>query len=156
MNDSNQLKIKIARFCAWRERCTKETKEKLFALGATSEQAEQLISWLQQENYLNNKRFSLAFASGKLKNNHWGKLKITVELKVRNIDDLLIREAIDSLDHDEYERIAFSLGRKKWNEIKANDIYLKKQKTAAFLAGKGFENDLAWRVAENCNTTNDT
>lgn len=153
MNDTNQLKIKIARFCAWRERCTKETEEKLFALGATTKQAQQLISWLQQENYLSNKRFALAFASGKFNNNQWGKQRITAELKFRNIDNLLVQEAIDSIDHVEYERIAFSLGRKKWDEIKIDDSYQKKQKTAAFLANKGFESDLAWKVAESCSDT---
>jgi len=151
MNDINQLKIKITRFCAWRERCQKETEEKLVALGATTNQAIQLISWLQEENYLSNKRFALAFASGKLNNNNWGKLKITAELKFRNIDGILIREAVDSIDPVEYERIAFSLGRKKWKEIKTDDLYLKKQKTAAFLANKGFESDLAWKVADSCN-----
>jgi regulatory protein len=79
--DSNQLKRKMARYCAWRERNTAETEQKLIQLGASSKQVKELLTWLRDENYLNDLRFAISFANGKFLNNHWGRFKISAELK---------------------------------------------------------------------------
>ncbi len=148
MDEINQLKTKIARFCAWRERCIKETEDKLFTLGANAKQTQQLVAWLQKENYLSNIRFATAFTRGKFSNNQWGKLKIKSELLQRNIPDQIISNTLENIDQNEYESVAFSLAKKKWKETKTDDLFLKKQKTAAYLSGKGYESDIAWKAAD--------
>jgi regulatory protein len=142
------LKRKIAAYCAYRERCRKEIQDKLSDLGATVEMCKDIITWLEQENYFNNQRFAISFARGKFSNNNWGKHRIMLELKVREIAPEDINFAMKEIETDEYHRGIEKLAMKKWNEIKLDDIYLKKQKTASFLTQKGFEPELAWKVTE--------
>jgi regulatory protein len=151
MIDSNQLKLKMARFCAWRERCSRETEEKLIQLGATGRQIGDILKWLAEENYLNDERFARSFAHGKFANNHWGKHRISAELKARKIDQQTIQSAIDLIEDNHYQDTAMRLAKKKWNEIKNEDPFIKKQKVAAYLVGKGFEMDLVWRILEKTN-----
>jgi regulatory protein len=148
MIDSNQLKLKMARFCAWRERCSFESEEKLYQLGATDKQSKELLKWLEEENYLNDERFARSFAQGKFSNNNWGKHRILAELKARKIDQLIILAAINLIDDTQYKQTATRLAKKKWNEIKTEDSFIKKQKVAAYLVGKGFEMDLVWKILE--------
>lgn len=146
--DTIQLKQKAAKFCAWRERCSSEVIEKLRQLGATLQQQQQVLQWLQQENYINNKRFAATFARGKFTNNNWGRQRIFLELKSRGIDEADIQKALEEIPENEYLKTLEKLARKKWNETKTDDLYIKKQKTAAFLAGKGYENELLWKMVE--------
>jgi len=146
--DSDQLKKKMARYCAWRERYTGETEQKLIQLGASAKQIKELLQWLMDENYLNDLRFANAFAKGKFSNNQWGKYRIIAELKARNIHPDFITQAMESIEDSEYIDTALRLAQKKWREIKDVDLFVKKQKTASYIAGKGFETTLAWKIAE--------
>jgi regulatory protein len=148
MIDVNLLKKKMARFCAWRERCSGETIEKLRESGAGEKQIKEIIKWLAEENYLNDERFARSFATGKFSNNHWGKQRIIAELIHRKIARELIDDALQLIDDEIYLETANKLARKKYSELKDNDLYIKKQKTAAYLTGKGFEAAIAWQVVE--------
>jgi regulatory protein len=150
---ASALKRKIAAYCAFRERCRKEIQNKLSDLGATVEMCQDIISWLEQENYFNNKRFAVSFARGKFSYNNWGKHRIMLELKVREIAPEDISFAIKEIETDEYFSGIEKLALKKWNEIKLDDLYLKKQKTAAFLTQKGFEPELAWKATDKLEHT---
>lgn len=148
MIDNNQLKLKMTRFCAWRERCSHETRQKLIQSGASPRQVKEIIQWLMEENYLNDQRFACSFARGKFAYNHWGKQRISAELKNRQIDPLYITEAIELIDEGDYHDAALMLARKKWKDIREKDPFIKKQKTAAYLASKGFELDMVWKIVE--------
>ena len=54
---------KIKNWCAYQERSQHETRQKLFEYGLFSEDVENIISKLIEENFLNEQRFSLALAS---------------------------------------------------------------------------------------------
>ena len=138
------IRKKIAKYCAYRERCSKEVQEKLSQLGATPKQEALLIKWLKEEKYLDNSRFAVAFVRGKFSNNHWGKQRLSLELKARNIDQQDIRKALEEINTNDYLSIIEKLARKKWGEIKETDRYKKEQKTIAFLVGKGYEMETAW------------
>ena len=57
---------KIKQYCAYQERCHSEVRNKLYGFGLNSEEIETIISTLIQENFLNEERFALAYAGGKL------------------------------------------------------------------------------------------
>jgi regulatory protein len=146
MDRTEEFKTILARFCAYRERCSREVKEKLVRMGATQAQATALIKWLQDENYLDDARFAQAFARGKFRVNYWGKYRIINELQQRDISSDHIKKALEEIPVEEYQSILEKLLLKKWNETKETDIYLKQQKTIAYLAGKGYETDLIWKI----------
>jgi regulatory protein len=72
---------KLKHFCAWQERCHSEVKEKAFSLGLRKAQADELVSRLIEENYLNEERFARQFAGGKFRMKQWGRIKIKSGLK---------------------------------------------------------------------------
>ncbi len=148
MNELSELKRKIARFCAWRDRCSIEVEKKLYELEATPLQTKELMKWLNDEKFLDDARFAKSYAYGKFSQNHWGKLRIIAELRHRALEQELINEALKNISENEYTETLESLAGKKFRDIKSNDLFIKKQKTAAYLSSKGFENDLIWKTVE--------
>ncbi|MFW6226968.1 MAG: regulatory protein RecX [Bacteroidota bacterium] len=148
MEDLNIIKKKVARYCAWRDRCTAEVIKKLQELNATSEQIPQVIHWLEDEKYLDEKRFATSYVRGKFSVNHWGRMRIIAELRSRNIAESTIREALKSIDTDDYFRTMQRLADAKYHSIKSDDRQIKKQKTIAYLTSRGFEQDLIWDVVK--------
>lgn len=86
-----------------------------------SEDVENIISKLIEENFLNEQRFSLALASGKFNIKHWGRNKIKNELKKHRITDYCITHALNSLDKNEYELIINKVIEKKLKLLKTNN-----------------------------------
>ena len=144
MVHTDELKKRMTRFCAWRERCTSEVAKKLRELGAGKEQIDQVSQWLSEEGYFDDVRFARSYVSGKFTNNQWGRLKILAGLRSLGINQHLIDDALGHIDESEYNETLLKLAQKKWNAIKnAKDSFDRKQKTMAYLVSKGYETDLA-------------
>jgi regulatory protein len=72
----SEVKKKIYHYCAYQERCHQEVRNKLYDLGSTTSEVEEMISHLITEGYLNEERFARAYAGGKFRLKNWGKMKI--------------------------------------------------------------------------------
>lgn len=143
----DELKKKMSRFCAWRERCTTEAEKKLRELGACKEQISQALTWLEQEGYLDDARFARSYARGKFTNNQWGRIKITAGLRSLGINQEMIDEALGYIDDSDYYETLLRQAKKKWDTIKtAKNPFDRKQKVTAYLLGKGYETELALQV----------
>jgi len=149
MSDLGQIKKKIERFCAYRDRCAGETEARLVQLGALPAQVKELMKWLKDENFINEERFAHSFARGKFNQNKWGRQRIALELRARKIDPGIIQSAIKSIDNDNYLEKARALALKKLESLSSSssEDYIKKQKTAAYLVAKGFEMEIAFKIA---------
>ena len=124
---SEQALQRAKLYCSYQERCHHETKEKLFSFGLSRNEVDQIISALIEEDYLNEERFAAAFARGKFRMKHWGRVKIKYELKQRRVSEYCIREAMKQIDEDEYMKVLAKLAREKLNELKGegNDFVRK-------------------------------
>lgn len=133
------LKVKAAKFCAYRERAASEVRQKLMKIGASEEEAEEVLSILVKENFLNEDRFGRAFALDKFRFNKWGKIKIRHALVRLQLDNLTIEKSLDCIEKEEYSRLIEQLASKKYSSLegKANA----KPKTVNYLMQKGFEYD---------------
>ncbi len=134
---------KLERFCAYRERCPKEVRSKLAECGLSRADAEQIYTVLEEDNFFNEVRFAMAFASGKFRFNYWGRVRIRQELRMRDISPALIQEALESIDQEEYEALLKKLLDKK-REQYASDAN-GREKAAASLIRAGFEMELVFR-----------
>lgn len=134
---------KMERFCAYRERCPKEVHSKLAEFGLSRADAQQIFEVLREDNFFNEERFALAFAGGKFRNNHWGRVRIRQELWRRDIAPALVSQALDSIDQAEYETLLQKLLDKKRLQYAADENG--REKTAASLIRAGFEMDLIFR-----------
>ena len=62
----HQAKLKIARYCAFQDRCEYEVRIKLRDFGLSEEEIEELIDFLIDEKYLDEDRFTHAFVKENL------------------------------------------------------------------------------------------
>jgi regulatory protein len=138
---------KARSYCAYRERCISEVKDKLRDWGASESVGEKILGMLVREDFIDEARFARIFAGSKFRNNRWGRTKITYELRMRKIPDALIASALEEIGEEDSEQALVDLLKKKLKEIKDPDPFRKKQKLMAFAVRKGFTYDQARQAA---------
>jgi regulatory protein len=115
-----QIIKKLESFCAYRERCESEVKQKLYQLAVDVKETDFYINYLKENNFLNEDRFIAAFARGKFNIKSWGKRKIIQELQVKRIDSKKILQSIENIDEGQYFVRLQDLLEKKLRTIKEN------------------------------------
>lgn len=145
----NDALNKLQQFCAYQERCHQEVHDKLKRMNMIPEAIDQIIVSLIQDNYLNEERFAKAFVSGKFRIKKWGRQRLILELKKRNITKRLIDKAIAEIDESEYLETLDVLASKKCSSIIETNPLKKKKKLADYLLYRGWESHL---VYEKVNT----
>ena len=141
---------KLKQYCSYQERCHAEVKEKLFTYGVYKNDADEIISKLIEENYLNEERFALMFAGGKFRIKHWGKVKIKNELKQKGISDYCLKKALAAIDKDAYQKTLYKLAELKLKTLKSEkNIFIKKRKLQDHLLMKGYEADLVRTIVND-------
>ncbi|MGY5846247.1 regulatory protein RecX [Salegentibacter sp. HM20] len=141
--------IKLMQFCAYRDRSHREVEEKLREMRMIPAAQEQIIIKLMQEDFLNEERFARGFVRGKFRIKKWGRIKITQELKIREISAPIIKLALTEIDEQAYYETLEILAQKKLNLLKETDPFKKRKKLADFLLRKGFESSLVFEVTNN-------
>lgn len=139
---------KLKHYCAYQERCHNEVKEKLYNLGVWKKDHDEIIATLIEENYLNEERFAIAFAGGKFRIKHWGRVKIKYELKQKQVSEYCIKKALKQIEEEEYLKILSKLAKEKYASLKNEQYLVRKKKTMDYLIRKGFEMDLLREVVE--------
>lgn len=139
---------KLKHYCAYQERCHQEVKEKLFQLGIWKHDHDEIIATLIEENYLNEERFAIAFAGGKFRVKHWGRVKIKYELKQKQVSEYCIKKALKQIDEEEYVQQLKKLADEKYSSLKAEQYLVRKKKTMDYLVARGFEIDLVRKQLE--------
>ncbi len=139
---------KAAGFCAYQERTQKEVRERLAEWGIWGDEAEEMIVWLIENNYLNEERFAKAFAGGKFRMNNWGKIRIKQEMKFKGLTDNCIKIGLNEISNDDYLASIRNIIQKKGDKSDIENPFLRKHKLARYIIGKGFEQDLVWQLLE--------
>ncbi len=140
---------KIAAFCAYQERCVWEVRRKLFEKGIAEAQIEKLIGFLLREKFIDEGRYARAFSRGKFRLKKWGKNRIRMELKMRQVPEDLIRKGLLEIDPTEYYDTLLSETEKKWEKTKEPDLYKKRFKVVGYLMQRGFEQDLVQEAIDS-------
>jgi regulatory protein len=135
---------KLEHFCAYQERCHAEVTSKLYDLKMTAEEMDQIIVHLIQENFLNETRFACSFARGKHRIKHWGKIRITNELKFRQISNANITLALKEISAEEYQNTFGELSERCWNSIIEKNTLKKRKKFCDYLLRRGYESNLVY------------
>jgi len=137
----SSVKKKIEHYCAYQERCHLEVTNKLNKLGVFGDELDEYVCYLIDENFLSETRFSEAYVRGKFNNNNWGKVKISRELKLRNISDWNIRNALSQINSEDYNNKLRNLCL-KLVELNDKSEFELKNKVVKNLSYKGWEVDL--------------
>jgi len=140
-----EAKRKLENYCSYQERCHKEVNQKLDNMGMITLAKDEIIIHLIEHDFLNEERFARSFARGKFRIKKWGKVRITRELKMRNITVFNIKLALSEIDLDDYDTTFNELAVKKYNALKESDKYKKRKKLADYLLYRGWETNLVYK-----------
>jgi regulatory protein len=143
---NKQYLQKAAGFCAYQERTHEEVRQRLREWGIWQEEADEMIVWLIENNYLNEVRFAKAFAGGKFRIKHWGRIRIRQELKMKGLSEYCINAGMNEIDDESYMDGLKKLLAKKAEEFDFENKIVKKQKLARYAIGKGYESNLVWQL----------
>ena len=140
--DKKQALAKAESFCVYQERSQKEVRYKLVEWGMRGDELEEILSELITNNFLNEERFALQYASGKFRIKKWGRTKIKQGLKLKGVPERILQKALYSMDDDEYLETLTHLAEKKAASLQESNPLKRKMKLVSYLQGRGFENDL--------------
>lgn len=147
MKDVFSIKVAIQKaeyFCAYQERCHEEVVTKLRSMKMDSDEIDQIMVHLIGENFINEERFACSFARGKHRIKHWGKIRISNELKFRNISQTLINTALKEISPEEYLETFHALAERNWESIRERSLLQKRKKFCDYMLRRGFESNLVY------------
>ena len=146
-----QVIQRIRHYCAYQERAQQEVRDKLYELGMTKNEVEEIIADLISDNFLNEARFAGSFAGGHFRIKSWGKQKIKYALQQKRVSPVNIKKALNSIEEAAYKKTLLSLATKKWNSLKAERGMSRMAKTNSFLNQRGFESALIMPILQALN-----
>ncbi|HEY0046319.1 MAG TPA: regulatory protein RecX [Flavobacterium sp.] len=145
---AHDAKLKLENYCAYQERCHADVVTKLRELQIGTNDADEIIVHLINNNYLNEERFACSFARGKHRIKHWGKVRIVNELKFRQISQYNINKALREISEEEYTDSFHKLAERHWESITESNQFKKRKKFCDYLLRKGYESDLVYEKAK--------
>ncbi len=136
-------------YCAKGEHCQSEVKEKLRSYYVQEDEIDACLAELIIDGFINEQRYADLFAVSKFHQNKWGRIKIRMHLKAKEISEICIKKALKSIDEDEYMQTLDSLCKKKIEQTQEANPLKKKAKVVSFLASRGFEFERIQMSLEN-------
>jgi len=130
--------------CSRREYCIDDIRRKMLVWGVSNKDAENIISILVRENFINEVRYANAFVRDKFIYNKWGKIKIEVHLKVKKIPQDIIQQALEVIDNEAYMKLIKVLISEQRKKVKAKNQYDLKAKLLRYGLSKGFESSILY------------
>lgn len=137
---------KMKSYCAYQERCHKEVKDKLRSLRMIEAASDLIINTLIQENFLNETRYATSFARGKFRIKKWGRNRIKLELKRRDIGVYNINMAMKEISDVDYLNTFYELAHKKADSLTETDLWKKRKKLSDYLLYRGWESHLVYEA----------
>ena len=142
----DQVLDKMAKYCAYQERCVKDVRDKLKTFDIPEEEKAKILDYLLDNRFVNDERYAKAFVRGKVNQSGWGVNKIRFHLIQKGIDKNIIEEALGQTDEEAYRQRLIEILETKSKTVKAANDFEKKRKLAAYAMQKGFEGSLVWEV----------
>lgn len=129
----------LERWCSGAEHCCSEARRKLESAGLAPESVDKILNRLLEDGYIDEKRYAAAFVHDKVNFAGWGMVKIRYQLKMKQIPDALIQDALAETDLESYmQRLELAV-RSSLRTQKGRTPYERTMKTMKSVAGKGFE-----------------
>ena len=141
--------LKACNFCAYQERTQDEVRKRLKEWHVFGDEAEETITELIGENYINEERFAKIYAGSKFRVKKWGRIKIQQELKIKRLTPYCIKKGMQEIDTEEYYIVLQALLHKKLHALRSEiNSFVRKQKAATYAVRKGYESQLIWEILE--------
>ena len=142
----DQVLDKMAKYCAYQERCVRDVRDKLKTFDLPQEEKDKILDYLVDNRFVNDERFAKSFVRGKVNQSGWGLNKIRFHLVQKGIAKETIDEALGQTDEEVYRQRLIDILKTKSKTVKTENDFEKKRKLAAYAMQKGFEGSLVWEV----------
>ena len=136
-----EIKQKLVNYCVYQDRCHAEVEQKMKEFLLIPEAKDEIILYLLKENYLNEERFTRSYIRGKFYIKNWGRNKIRMHLKQKQIPENLINKCLDEINDADYQKTLKKIFKNHYSQHINLKDYQKKSKTIKYLMNKGFEYD---------------
>jgi regulatory protein len=137
---------RAAALCSRQEQCSSHIMEKLNHWNISEEDSRRILDLLQEEKYLDDRRYATYYTRDKFRLNGWGKVKISVMLRRKGIPEALIIEALSEIDDESYFSACAKLISEKSATLNEKNHFVRKGKLFRHAAQRGFESELIHRI----------
>ncbi len=145
----DQLLQRAMRACSTREYCISDIGRLLERWGADDEtKRKAIIERLTEERFIDEERYSRAYVNDHLRYNRWGRIRITMGLRQKQVNSSTIAEAVAAIDEDEYREILEKIIMMQLKRVRAGSRSDLKIKLIRHAIGKGFESSLVYEMVE--------
>ena len=138
----NKAKQLIANHCSRQERCSYDVIKKLERWELDPKDINEIMQFLYEYKFIDDTRYTEAYIQDKLNINHWGKQKITMMLKRKQISSLIINQSFDTINPTNFQEKCIELLNNKNKTLNEQDPYKRKAKLIRFALSRGFEYDI--------------
>jgi regulatory protein len=118
--------------------------QKLYNMRMIPDAIDVVVVHLLQHDFLNETRFAKTYVRGKFRVKKWGRKRLELELKKRDISTFNIKEAFKEIPEADYLNTFHALAEKKASSIKETNPLKKKKKLADYLLYRGWESHLVY------------
>ena len=94
----DQVLDKMAKYCAYQERCVKDVREKLKTFDLPDEEKAKILDYLLDNRFVNDERFAKSFVRGKVNQSGWGLNKIRFHLMQKGFESNLVWEVLKGFE----------------------------------------------------------
>lgn len=136
----DEIKQKLVNYCVYQDRCHAEVEQKMRDFLLIEDARDEIVLYLLRENYLNEERFTRSYIRGKFYIKRWGKVKIKLNLKQKQISEKLISKCFDEIDMDDYDKTIVKI-YEDYHEKQNGTEFQKRNKSVKYLLSRGFSYD---------------
>jgi regulatory protein len=133
--------IALELWCAYQDRYEKEVRQKMVEYQLDPNDAEVILKYLIDDKFIDDARYADAYVRGKIRSNHWGRVKVRLELRAKGITDKWINTAIENFPEEEYLAILSHWIEKKAHKWRLLPVIVQRQKISLFLYQCGWEQE---------------
>ena len=140
--------IKARKICASKETSARDIRHKLHEWGISENDSAKIIQNLLDEKFIDEQRYAMAAVKDKFRLNKWGAYKIKQFLRQKGIPEIIINEALTSIDGGQNSEMLEKLLLAKLKSLKGGHSRENKFKLLRYAQSKGFESDAAMQIIE--------
>jgi len=146
-DESKKARRLAIKYLVYRDRSRKEMVCYLNKKGFSIRIVGEVLSFLLENNYINDERFAMQFGKSRIENKKIGKLLLKQELKIKGIESQTIKNSLHLLYKKYNEKeIALACAKKKILSYSSNSTEKVMARLARFLQRKGFPRDIVYEV----------
>lgn len=138
---ADEMLVRMAGLCAGAEQCASDIRAKILKQGFSSDEADEMLGYLQANKYIDDARYSRAYAVDKVRFSGWGRMKVRMGLTAKGMDESIISRALEYIPEKEYLDALEKALLSKSRSLDIDDVK-DRQRLYRHLASRGFESGL--------------